>query len=163
MYEREENYEKWISEMKYDLTSVVKRQMEAVEWEFDEKDRLEKEKLQLQLPQIERENRESDAEIQGNIEDYEEDVEKYKKIHETPICLSECVLPQSVLVRFKKDVKDTRNYINGEGATDIKYDFVLLGEVAQASGHVAIISQLSGKVYTMIHVEDLEIVPPQEC
>lgn len=146
--------------MKHDLLSVVDEQSGAVEWEFDLRKNLENTKAQLALPRMERNGQESDAELEGDIKDIEEDINTAVKTHETPINLSDCAMKQIVLVRFTADEQARWRSIIG---SDANHPFILLGEIAQASGHVVISSIMSGKTHSSIHSEVLEVVPTQEC
>jgi hypothetical protein len=146
--------------MKYDILSVVDSQYGHVELEFDLRNDLTKWKELLTIPQMEREDRESDAEILGIIDDIKAEIEEVKLKHETPVPLGDCVLPRVAIVRV---VEKDRNHLRNWMGKDADNHFLFIAEVAQAKGHVVIISQLSQKTYTMVHTEYLEIVPPQEC
>ena len=142
--------------MKCDIKEVVRWQDQNVISEFNVNDMIEQTEQDLE--------KETDPEeIKELVDDvirYKEARADYKNNHETPINLSDCILPQLTLVRFTNRTTRSLHYIDG---ADFRNTFILLGDTAQAPGHVTIISQVSMKIYTMIHSEELEVVPPQEC
>jgi len=137
------------------VSSIVEAQSSAVYMYFDANEELEEEREES--PDLER------------IEYLEERIEELKVLHETPVNLSDCVIETKLAtVRFTEDAKQTTslNHMGGlrgeDAAVDLRFNmFQLLGESLNAGGHVTILSMTTGRIYTMIHSDDLEITPTQ--
>jgi hypothetical protein len=153
--------------MKEKISDIIESQDDAVERDFDCKYAIKDLEEQLKLPKQKRKNKLSDAEIKVEIGILEQGRKKWENEHRTPICLTQCILPQLSLVRIKNDRKETYNeYLIPEGVitdAELHNDFYLLGEINQQGGHIVVISVISGRTISMLHTYDFEVVPPQEC
>lgn len=150
--------------MKHSLEEATRWQSAEVDGEFESRSEIEELEEELKLPTAERELERSDIEIQDDIDEEKSRMENHIKNHSSPISLTDCILPQMARIRIKESSKKHfRKYIPSVTESELKWGFFLLGEVLQASGHINVISDISGRVITMLHTEDFELIPPQEC
>jgi hypothetical protein len=76
-------------------------------------------------------------------------------------------LPKVALVRFVEDI-DMSGYQHSYPELKVtsssvpERKFLFLGEILQCPGHVVIQGFYSGKIFTMIHTDDLEMIPFEE-
>ena len=147
--------------MKHSLEEVVRWQYSEVTQAFDAKGELEELEGEVNLPVSERELERSDIEIVDDIDKQKIELAKHENNYKTPISLTECVLPQMARVRVKESSK--KHYRESLSENELKWGFFLLGEVMQASGHIVVVSDFSGRVIGMLHSEDFEVVSTQEC
>lgn len=104
------------------------------------------------------------------IELIEEQKAEQKVLHKTPVNLADCqIVEQLAVIRLtnealdnhKESVKQKCSYYDER---DIKFNhFILMGEVAQAQGHIVVVGTSSKQTYIMVHSSDFEIIPTQEC
>ena len=127
--------------MKYEIEEVVKSQSEASEHQFI---------LEQEL---------KDEDDKAHQIALKVEIGEYKRLHETPVLLKDCILPKVALVRVRRDCKEKMKWMKD----DAHSNFVLIGEVMQAPNHVVLLSAETGTIYQMVHSIDLEVVPPQEC
>lgn len=145
--------------MKQKIKQVIQSQIVHVDKEFDYKERLSQEQNLLSHPE-KWSNGESEKSIRKYIKYLKRKYKQSKDIHETPVSLNECILPQVCLIRLKSSSVDLyKDHIDGASLNE---PFILVGEIIQAQGHVIITSLATQKTYSMIHSYDLEIIPPQD-
>ena len=145
--------------MKQKIKQVIQSQINHVDKEFHYKEKLSKEQNFLTNPEKWSES-DSEKSIRKYIKYLKRKYKESKSIHETPVSINECILPQVCLIRLKSSSVDLyRGRFDDEA---LKEPFILVGEIIQASGHVIITSLSTQKTYSMIHSNDLEIIPPQE-
>ena len=151
--------------MKHSLEEAVRWQYSEVEQDFDTQREIEELEAILKLPISKRDLEESDIEITDEIGFQKNKLAKHKKNHETPISLTECILPQMARIRVKasskKHYKENLSHVVTE--EELKWGFFLLGEVMQAPSHIIVISDISGRTISMLHTDDFELIPTQSC
>lgn len=136
---------------------VVAKQADAVSTEYDHNESIKFE--EARLPEF------RDDEV---IAEYQSLSDESNKIHSTPVNLSECTIAEK-LCRIRLTTKSLHKYKTASHykdsieQSDLKWNmFYLIGEIAQAPGHIIVLGQ-SGKNYIMIHSSEFEVIPPQEC
>lgn len=89
-----------------------------------------------------------------------EERERQAKAMLQPVCVSKLQLPKIVLVQVKQSVIDRfpAEYGSYKGRT-----FILLGEIVQMPGHVTMMDIRSKEIIPVIHDDELEMIPPNEC
>jgi len=120
---------------------------------------IEKDLRELKIPYDKR----TDGRVNGEIEDNINANREIKDYHEnrsnTIINLNECNCNKVVLVRLCKNAHSELASYLGDDATS---PLILIGEIAQMPGHAVVSSIQSGKVYSCLHLYDLEIIPPKD-
>lgn len=99
---------------------------------------------------------------------FKDDAEKRAKIAQLQeeqnriVPLTNFALPQMLRVRFteESDISGYKKKYPGLWKTN---PLVLLGEIAQAPGHVVVLDLQVGTCMWMIHTSDLEAIPMEDC
>ena len=148
-----------MKQMKPKIKQAIKSQIAHIDKELDFKEKLLYQQSLLNTTEKWSEG-DTDKSIKKCIKYLKRKYKESKNIHETPISLTECILPQVCLIRLKhSSIKSYKSSIDEESLTQ---PFFLVGEILQASGHVIITSLSTQKTYSMIHTSDLEVIPPQD-
>ncbi len=162
-----------IGEAKWNAHKLYEEKTQSVHNEFSIMEEIAETEAEIRKLKDKPERTKSDEqEIEGLADELEElhkQLEANRKFHQEAVLLCDTeyssTVPQLLAIRLSQEVlDDNTHYLHHYmDKKDIKWNrFQLLGEAAHANGHITVIGMSTGRLYTMLHDNYFEIIPPQE-